>query len=64
MFRKALNNIVTKIKKEGYEIDVDIPLIYLLLFILGKIFSGVYGMISLRSLYPIYRNRNTLTSVS
>lgn len=59
MIRKLINLVISKLKKEKFEIDSNIPLSYILNFALTKLISLCYGMLSFRSLNPIYRSCNT-----
>lgn len=59
MIRNLINLIISKLKKERFEIDSEIPLSYIIKFSLDKFISLCYGMLSFRTLKPIYRSLGT-----
>ncbi len=59
LIRSALDNAISYIKKEDFEIDRDIPLSYIFSFFIQRCLSLIYGMITLHTCTPIYRYRKT-----
>ncbi|MDE5810033.1 MAG: acyltransferase [Muribaculaceae bacterium] len=60
VLRTGLSYLISKIKKEKFEIDKNIPLSYLIQFLFSRVCALIYGMISFKTLAPIYRYGGTI----
>lgn len=49
VFYKSVNNLISKFKKEKFELDDEMPISYLISFLFCKIFYCIYGMIRMFS---------------
>lgn len=58
--RKIINLIISKIKKQEFKIDNNIPISYLLGFILNKFIALLYGLILLRKFKLVFIHSSSI----
>ena len=60
ILRNGISHLISKIKKEKFEIDKNIPLSYLFHYLLSRACALVYGLISFNTLIALYRYGGTI----